>query len=103
MSAATFNPEEKVEVADAVEVRTPVLLIEKRVEVADAVEEPIAKRLVAVEPLFAWTESFAYGDVVAIPMFPLAMVVPVPSRLVPKMRLPIFNTLSAVAVIESTS
>ena len=48
----------------------PVLETEKRVVVALAVEEPIANRVVLVEPLFAWTESFAHGVVEAMPIEP---------------------------------
>ena len=41
----------------------------KFVVLAD-VDEPIIKRLVLVSPTFAWIESFADGDVVAIPKSP---------------------------------
>ena len=47
---ATSRPDVKVDVADAFEVRIPVLLIVKSVVVALAVEEAMAKRVVAVEP-----------------------------------------------------
>ena len=48
----------------------PVFEIVKSVVVAFAVDEPIVKRLVLVSPTFAWIESFADGDVVAIPKSP---------------------------------
>lgn len=48
----------------------PVLSIEKRVVVAEAVEEPIAKRVVRVEPATAFTESCAKGVVEPIPRAP---------------------------------
>ena len=43
----------------------PVLSTAKRVLVALAVDEPIAKSVLFVSPLFAWIEKSAYGDVVA--------------------------------------
>lgn len=49
----------------------PVFETEKRVVVAVAVEEPIAKSVVLVEPLFAWIANCAHGDVEAIPTVPL--------------------------------
>ena len=49
----------------------PVLDIEKSVVVADAVEEPIAKSVVLVEPLFAWIERLANGEVVLMPTNPV--------------------------------
>ena len=49
----------------------PVLETEKSVVVAVAVEEPIAKRVVAVEPLFACTANFANGEEVATPRVPV--------------------------------
>ena len=70
LSARTFKPEEKVLVADAVLVRIPVLLMLKSVEVAADVEEPIAKSVVAVSPLFVWIANFAYGDEVPTPTEP---------------------------------
>lgn len=48
----------------------PVFETENSVVVAEAVEEPIAKSVVLVEPSLPCTESCAYGDVEAIPMFP---------------------------------
>src|SRR4051812_4950884 len=45
----------------------PVFDIEKSVVVADCVEEPMAKSVVAVEPLLAWMERFANGVVVPRP------------------------------------
>ena len=54
-------------------VTAPVFEIENNVEVAEAVEEPIAKRVVAVSPLLACTESFAKGVVVPMPAFPLPL------------------------------
>ena len=42
-----------------------------RVVVAVAVEEPIANSVVLVAPLFAWTESNPYGELVAIPNVPV--------------------------------
>ena len=44
------------------------------------------------------TESFAYGEVVPIPMLPVESVVPVPSSPVPKRRLPMFKP--RVIVVE---
>jgi hypothetical protein len=63
-----LRPFEKVEVAPPCCVRDPVLEIAKSVVVADAVDEPIAKRVVLVEPLFVCIESAAYGDVVPTPI-----------------------------------
>ena len=51
-------------------VMRPVLLIEKRVVVAACVEEPIAKRVAFVAPLFACTERSAKGLVVPTPKVP---------------------------------
>ena len=64
----------KFEVGEAVPIPTlPVFNTEKSVLVADAVEEPIAKSVVLVSPLFACTESFANGEVEPIPTFPPAV------------------------------
>jgi hypothetical protein len=49
----------------------PMLLIEKSVDVADCVEEPIAKSVVLVEPLFAWIPNIANGLEVAMPKVPV--------------------------------
>ena len=84
----------------------PVLSIEKSVVVALAVEEPIANRIVLVEPLFAWTESFAHGEEDATPMVPVvasvnAVDVEVVAESVPKIRLPMESWL--LPVLEAKS
>ena len=48
----------------------PTLSTENSVVVAEAVLEPIANNVVLVEPLFAWTDSFAHGEEDAIPIVP---------------------------------
>ena len=62
----------------------PVLETEKSVVVALAVEEPIAKRILFVSPLLAWTESFANGVEVPTPNFPAAVAAEVYLRAVLK-------------------
>ena len=51
---------------------SPDELTLKSVVVADAVEEPMAKSVVLAEPLFAWMENLAHGDVVAMPTLPVS-------------------------------
>ena len=48
----------------------PLLNTVKSVVVALAVDDAIEKSVVLVSPLLAWTESFAYGEVVPMPTFP---------------------------------
>ena len=69
----TLMPLLKVEVAPPCCVSAPVFDIAKSVVVADAVDEPIAKSVVFVSPLFAWSESFANGEVVPRPKLPVAV------------------------------
>ena len=80
-----------------------MLETEKSVVVAEAVEEPMAKSMVLVSLLLAWTESLAKGEVDAMPTLPEESVVPVPSSLVPKMRLPMLRVLLEVTAGASTS
>ena len=54
----------------------PVLSIEKSVVVADAVDEPIAKRVVLVSPLFACIAKRAKGVEVPMPTVLDAIAVP---------------------------
>ncbi len=65
----------KVEVPVPFTERRPVLSTLKSVVVALAVDEAMAKRVVFVPPLLAWRESFANGDVVLIPTFPVVLTV----------------------------
>src|SRR4051812_10471586 len=65
-SVATMSPGCRA----GLKLTTPVLLILNRVVVALAVDEPIAKRVVLVEPLFAWMPNVANGDDVPIPILP---------------------------------
>ncbi len=53
----------------------PMLSIVRSVVVVADEEEPIAKMVVLVEPLFAWSEKFTHGEVVPIPMLPEKVVV----------------------------
>ena len=55
------------EIVSAVVEARPVLEMEKSVEVADWVDEPIAKSVLLVSPLFAWMERRAKGEVVPMP------------------------------------
>ena len=73
----TMLPEESVvralapeQVPNLPSVVVPVLEMEKRVVVAEDVDEATANKVVLVEPLFAWTESVAKGEVVAMPTLP---------------------------------
>lgn len=63
----------------------PWALTIKSVEVADAVEEPIAKSVVFVSPLFAWIESLENGEVEPTPTLPVGVMksVEVPEMVVP--------------------
>lgn len=76
----------------------PVLLIEKRVVVAVAVDEPIAKSVVLVEPLFAWIANSAQGDEEAMPIVPVvgSANAEVVAGSVPKMSEPMLRELVAV-------
>ena len=56
----------------------PTLFTLKSVVVAEAVEEPIANRVVLVEPLFACTERRAKGEVVPMPIVPVPRTVLLP-------------------------
>src|SRR6185437_4301220 len=105
LSAATLRPVRNVEVAAAFEVRIPVLSIEKSVVVAAAVDEPMAKSVVAVSPLFDWIANFANGVDVPMPIAPeigsgseLADVV---AGSVPKIRLPMESWLFPEALGKS--
>src|SRR4051812_32039711 len=66
----TSRPTVVVPVVVAAIVTNPVFDIEKSVEVEFAVEEPIAKSVVAVSPLFAAIENLANGDEVHTPSAP---------------------------------
>ena len=48
----------------------PLFEMEKSVVVEFCVEEPIAKSVVRVEPLLAWIEESANGEVEATPTLP---------------------------------
>ena len=83
----------------------PVFETESKVVVAEAVDEPIAKSVVAVSPLFECIESFAYGDEVPIPRAPevgrVNVELVVVAGSVPKTQLPRLNWLLAVALGKS--
>ena len=83
----------------------PVFATEKSVVVAEAVEEPIAKSVVAVSPLFVCMENFAYGDEVPMPRAPevgsVKVELVVVAGRVPKTKLPRLNWLLAVALGKS--
>ena len=52
----------------------PLFNTVNNVVVAEAVDDAMVKSEVFVSPLFAWIESFAYGEVVPIPTNPLLLI-----------------------------
>lgn len=58
-----------------IEVTLPVFDIENSVVVEFCVEEPMAKSVWFVSPLFVWIENCAYGEVEAMPMSPVAVII----------------------------
>lgn len=58
-----------------IEVTLPVLVMEKSVVVELLVEDPTAKSVLLVSPLFAWTENWAKGEVEPIPTSPVAVII----------------------------
>ena len=66
-------PAANVDVAEALDVMTPVLLTLKSDVVATAVELEISKSRVLVSPLLADIANFAHGVVVPMPTLPASV------------------------------
>ena len=96
-------PEPSAEIVRLVVEARPVFDIEKRVVVALCVEEPMAKRVVLVDPLLACTDSAPHGEEEATPMVPAvasANAVEVAGRL-PKRSPPMLSRFVAVEEVAN--